>query len=202
MQRTTFSELFSDLPKLSRLFNCLRQGGIMALPTDTLYGLAVDGASFRGVEALYRLKGRDEHKPLILFLPEAAQLSILSVLVDPRNQILLQNHWPGALTAVFPFAGHPRLSAFTFPSLGIRVPAHPELIRFLKEYSGLLLTTSANRSNTPPLGSPDEIEQEMGTEIDWLIDAGPLPEGTPSTVADFSQVPPKVLRQGNICLQP
>ena len=200
MQRVTFSELFSNPLKLSQLFDGLRQGGILALPTDTLYGLATDGASSKGVEAIYRLKGREGHKPLILFLSEAGQLSNLSVSVDPRNQVMLQKHWPGALTAVFPFAGHPRLSAFPFSSLGIRVPAHPELIHFLKEYSGLLLTTSANRSNTPPLGSPDEIEQEMGTEIDWLIDAGPLPEGTPSTVADFSQVPPKVLRQGKVYL--
>ncbi len=197
---TTFSRLFADTSIRQNLIDQLQRGGILAFPTDTLYGLAVDATSEKGVEAVYRLKGRDDRKPLILFLADLETLSTLSLPVSSVHEHLLRLHWPGALTAVFPFGGDQRLSAFRFPSLGVRIPDHHELRCFLRDYPGLLLTTSANRSNTAPLGSPDEIRQEFGSELAGLIDGGPLPDGIPSTVADFSRIPPRILRQGKIRL--
>ena len=174
---TSFPRLFADPDCFRHLVNQLQNGGIVALPTDTLYGLAVDGASRTGVEAIYRLKGRDENKPLILFLADLEALDLLPLTISAESRLLLHQHWPGALTAVFPFAKDPRLTAFSFPGLGIRIPDHDDLRKFLREYPGFLLTTSCNRSDTPPLATVGEIRREFGRELAGIIDGGELRGG-------------------------
>jgi L-threonylcarbamoyladenylate synthase len=177
----------------------MKKGAVAALPTDTLYGLAADAESPAGVRAIYEAKGRGEEKPLILFLPDADGLARLGIVPEPRVRRLLDRSWPGGVTAVFALPGHP-LPAFTFPSLGVRVPNHPELLRLLHRYPGGLLTTSANRSGQPPLPDADSIIETFGPAVPCGLDGGRLEPSPPSTVADVSVWPPRILRQGKILL--
>ena len=197
MERLTISELMGSPDRLQAFSEALRQGAVAALPTDTLYGFAADGNSEAGVAKVYRLKGREENKPLILFLDHQERLGELGI--TPCHEIahLLRLHWPGALTGIFSLAGKP-LVAFPHPTLGIRVPAHPDLLRLIGSCPNVLLTTSANRSGQEPLQDPDAIEAEFRTELDFLLDGGVLRPSEPSTVISCDRWPPRVFRQGKV----
>ncbi|HNW33626.1 MAG TPA: L-threonylcarbamoyladenylate synthase [Candidatus Ozemobacteraceae bacterium] len=177
----------------------MKRGAVAALPTDTLYGLAADAHSSEGVRAIYEAKGRGEEKPLILFLPDVAGLVKLGIEPEPRVRRILERHWPGGLTAIFPICGKP-LQAFDHPTLGVRIPAHAELLRLLARYPGVLLTTSANISGKPPLPDAASIASLFADHVGWVLDGGRLEPSPPSTVADFSTWPPRILRQGKIAI--
>lgn len=175
----------------------LKGGLVAAIPTDTLYGFAVDGDSQTGIKKVYSIKSREEEKPLILFLDSLSALKALKIFPGTAILELLEKCWPGPLTAVFPRPST-LFPAFGHKTIGIRVPDHPELLSVLKRYPGYLLTTSANRSGEPPLFSPGKIEEQFSSEISWILDGGIIPLSDPSTVADMSKWPPKILRQGKI----
>lgn len=197
--RCRLSDLLADPARLAAFTDRMRAGGVTALPTDTLYGLAADGDSPAGVQGIYDLKGRDEGKPLILFLDDPTRLPDLGIRPTPVQQRVLARFWPGALTVVFPLPRPaPGLAAFAFPSLGVRVPAAPDLRRLLAAYPGFLLTTSCNRSGEAPLSDPSAIEAAFSPRLDWLLDGGPLAPSAPSTVLDVSVFPPMVCREGRI----
>lgn len=193
-------ELLNSPDLWPRFVEAMKAGAIAALPTDTLYGLAADADALSGVRAIYRAKGRGEEKPLILFLPDASGLATLGIEPDERVRRILDKNWPGGLTAVFPLSGKP-LAAFGYPTLGVRVPAHPDLLKLLRAYPGRLLTTSANISGEPPLSGVDSISSAFAGSVAWILDGGRLEPSSPSTVADFSSWPPRILRQGKIRLE-
>ena len=195
--RNPIAEVLASHELFQYFVSDLKNGGIAAIPTDTLYGFAVDGESKAGVESVYKMKGREENKPLILFLNHQKQLAKLGIYISTEIGEILRQFWPGALTAIFQ---HPskHLSAFSNDSLGIRVPNHSDLLTLLERYPGYLLTTSANRSGQPPISDPDQLEEKFKTEISWLFDGGIIPLSEPSTVADMTKWPPVILRQGKI----
>ncbi|RCK80268.1 MAG: TsaC protein [Candidatus Ozemobacter sibiricus] len=195
MRRITIPALLADRPQWEAFVQDLRQGGVAALPTDTVYGLAADATSSQGVQAIYEMKGREEGKPLILFLAETDQLGELGIRPDAVQAKLLSTFWPGPLTAVFPTPAEWQVR-FPFPSLGIRVPDHPEVRTLLAAYPGFLLTTSCNKSGQPPLMDPDAIAGEFAGSLAWLLDGGPLVPSPPSTVLDLTASPPRILREG------
>ncbi len=195
----TISDLLGNAGVWSRFIDEMKAGAVVALPTDTLYGLAADAGSRDGVQAIYRAKGRGEEKPLILFLPDSSGLEPLGIAPDRRVRRVLDEHWPGGLTGVFPVAGKP-LAAFEHPTLGIRVPDHPDLLRLLRAYPGRLLTTSANRSGEAPLSDAASIADIFSGHVAWVLDGGRLEPSQPSTVADFSSWPPRIIRQGKVRL--
>ncbi|HNX74487.1 MAG TPA: L-threonylcarbamoyladenylate synthase [Candidatus Rifleibacterium sp.] len=198
MIRVNIDRLLADTELANRFFAELDNGAVAVLPTDTLYGFAVAAHSTSAVDRVYRIKSRSSQKPLILFVSCIDDLASLGIETPPGVRSQLLQHWPGALTAVLPAAKHQALAAFTFGSIGVRVPAHPSLLQLLGRLPCRILTTSANRSGDPSDNNPDLIAAEFSDEIDWLIDDGILPPGLPSTVVDFSRVPPIILRQGKI----
>jgi len=193
------SELLNTSGLWSRFVGEMKAGAVAALPTDTLYGLAADADSPDGVRAIYRAKGRGEEKPLILFLPDAAGLAALGIEPDGRVRRVLDDTWPGGLTGVFPLSGKP-LAGFDHTTLGVRVPDHADLLRLLRAYPGRLLTTSANISGEPPLSDAASIAAVFAGRVAWVLDGGRLEPSPPSTVADFSSWPPRILRQGKVRL--
>lgn len=145
----------------------LRNGGVVAFPTDTVYGLAaIPGGEAR----VYRIKGRPAGMPLILMVADLEALAGL-VQVDRRARWYMNRWWPGPLTLVLP--------AIAGGTLGVRVPDHPLALELLRA-AGPLLTTSANRHGDPPA-----TDAEAAARLDGLagvLDGGPLPGGEPSTV--------------------
>lgn len=174
----------------------MKNGGVAIIPTDTLYGFAVDANSPEAVARIYRMKKRSERKPLILFLSAQTKMGDLGITTNPNQEKILSKFWPGPLTAIFPTPSCEVLGGFSHPTIGLRVPAHSKLIELLSRYPGMLLTTSANRSGLPSDRNPENLLEDFCPEIDWLIEDGIMAGEIPSTVVDMTSEPFKILRIG------
>ncbi len=200
MKRLKIEELLRDASLFEKFCEDMQSASVAVIPTDTLYGFAVAANCEEAVEKVYRIKNRSGSKPLILFVHDVAELARLGFRADTETIETLKKHWPGALTGILAAPSQPAIKAFTFEKIGVRMPDHEPLRQLLGRLPFKLLTTSANRSGDPSDRNPDLIAAEFAAEIDWLLDGGILPEAMASTVADFTVIPPVVLRQGKIKL--
>jgi len=188
-----------DPAALERAVEVLRQGGIVAFPSDTLYGLSCDPANLKALEALFRLKGRPPSRRLPFIAGDAAQARELVSFESETARRLAERFWPGPLSLVLPLSRPDRLAVWPWgKSLAIRVPAL-QAARELALMAGLPIpATSANLSGRPPVRDPDRLEPALTARLDLLLDGGPLPESLPSTLIDLTTSPPKILRRGAI----
>jgi L-threonylcarbamoyladenylate synthase len=190
-----------DTEHIGRAADCLRRGGLVAFPTETVYGLgahALDGAAVR---RLFEAKGRPATDPLIVHVPSLAAAAPLVARLPPAAPLLARAFWPGPLTlvmlrsAVVPDAVTAGLS-----SVAIRVPAHP-IARALIEAAGIpVAAPSANLFSRPSPTSAAHVLHDLDGRIDLVLDGGPTPVGLESTVLDLTSDPPVVLRPGAITL--
>jgi len=194
MRRISIDELNSSREETFRLRELLGNGGVVALPTETFYGLAADPWSEPGVRRICEMKGRDAVKALPVLFATRAHLERLGVDVSARVLDSYLQIWPAPLTVVL--AIHQPIAASRgVKKLGVRMPADRKL-RILLERTGPVTGTSVNRSGSPPLDNPDAVEALFRRDIDWLVDGGKTPGGKPSTVVDATAVPPALLRAG------
>ena len=177
----------------------LRRGGVVALPTDTVYGIAVDLSTPGGIERLFEVKRRPPDKGIMLLLADAAQAPTIGVM-GPAAVALGAACWPGGLTVVVPQRPDvPLPAALTggAATIGLRVPDHATP-RALAAAVGPLPTTSANRSGLPEGRDATEIATQIGDDIDLILDGGPALGGPPSTVVDCTGERASILRSGAI----
>ena len=177
----------------------LRGGGIVALPTDTVYGIAADLSLPDAIERLFAAKDRPPEKAVALLLADAAQAAGLGV-IGPAAACLAGRFWPGGLTLVLPArpdSALPPVLAAGAPTVGVRVPDHPAP-RALAAALGPLPTTSANRSGEPDARDAREIAARLGGALALVIDGGPIRGGPGSTVVDCTAERPMILRSGAI----
>ena len=177
----------------------LRGGGIVALPTDTVYGIAVALDTPGGIEALFAAKLRPPEKGVMLLLADAAQAPTIGQWPEAAG-VLAAAFWPGGLTVIVPQREDvPLPAALTggVPTIGLRVPDH-DAPRALAAGVGPLPTTSANVSGLPEARTAAEIVEQLGGAIELVLDAGPAHGGPASTVVDCTVDPPRILREGAI----
>ena len=177
----------------------IARGGVVALPTDTVYGIAASLAHPDAIERLYRIKGRRFDQPIPILLSSADQLHHLTGRRDTRVALLLDRFWPGPLTVVLPAASH--LSGRVVAgdnTVGVRMPNHPRAIEIIAKAGGTVACTSANLSGGPEARSADEVAATIGSEVDLILDGGLTPGGHASTVVRFDVDGPVVLRKGPI----
>jgi L-threonylcarbamoyladenylate synthase len=177
----------------------LRGGGIVALPTDTVYGIAVALGTPGGIEALFAAKRRPPEKGVMLLLADAAQGPTIGQW-PATAAALAEAFWPGGLTVIVPQrADVPLPEALTggAPTIGLRAPDHPAP-RALAVAVGPLPTTSANVSGLPEATTAREIVEQLGDAIELVLDGGRAHGGPASTVVDCTVEPPRVLRAGAI----
>jgi L-threonylcarbamoyladenylate synthase len=181
----------------------LRDGGIVALPTDTVYGIAVASTAADGIVRLFAAKHRPPDRAVPLLLADAEQAAEVGEL-GPAARALAAALWPGGLTLVIPRRpDRPLAVALTSgdgpepQTVAVRVPAH-DAPRALARALGPLPTTSANRSGEPEARDADAIEAALGGAVALILDAGPAGGGPPSTVVDVSNPVPRILRRGAI----
>lgn len=160
-----------------------KQGGIVAFPTETYYGLAVDPFNSQAVERLFLLKHRADAKPILLLIDKQERLSRMATEVPPQFWPLMDRFWPGPLTLIFPSRDHlpPALTAGT-GTVGIRISSHPLAFLFSSLAGGAITATSANLSGIRPAANEHEVLSQFGKQLDWLLKAGPTPGGAPSTI--------------------
>jgi L-threonylcarbamoyladenylate synthase len=177
----------------------LRAGGIVAVPTDTVYGIAADIALSDAIERLFAAKRRAPEKAVAVLLADVDQAEAIGVL-EPAARVLGERFWPGGLTLVLPVRPGvqlPRVLAAGAPTIGVRVPDHAAP-RALARILGPLPTTSANVSGQPDARDAQEIAALLGSAIALVIDGGPIHGGPASTVVDCTLDLPVVLREGAI----
>jgi tRNA threonylcarbamoyl adenosine modification protein (Sua5/YciO/YrdC/YwlC family) len=160
----------------------LQRGGVVVLPTDTIYGLHAVAANDAAAARIAELKGRGDDKPFVVIAASAAQLRAFGAEIPAA----LEKLWPARLTAVVRKGG------------GTVAASVPDLtwLRELLEKTGPLVSTSVNRSGDPPISSIDEVAKELAAGIDAALDAG-RQEGKPSTIVDFTGREPRILREGD-----
>ena len=188
----------ADLSALCiRVTTSLRQGGVIAIPTETYYGLGADPFNPGSVRHLAKVKGRINGKPILLLIGAREQLSDLVDHVPPAAIALMEAFWPGPLTIVFPARTgvHELITAGT-GTVGVRWTSLAALADILQRV-GPLTGTSANRSGETPARTAHEVQQALGDKIDLIIDAGTMPGGLPSTVVQV-QGQTQIVREGTI----
>jgi L-threonylcarbamoyladenylate synthase len=177
----------------------IRNGGLVALPTDTLYGLAADPFSAAAIARVFAVKGRAAERALPLIAADAAQVTAQLGRLPAAGQRLAERFWPGPLTLLVPAARAlaPGVSGGT-GRVGVRVPDHAVARAICAEAGRPITATSANLSGGPATPDPDQVERTLGDRLDLLIDAGMTRGGEASTIVDVTGDAPALVRAGAI----
>lgn len=185
-------------PSRADLVVLLDRGGVLAIPSESSYGLGADPTSARGVAAIYRIKGRPPVKALPVVAADLAQLAALGVDIEAPIVRWAGAHWPAALTVVAPRRADapPLPAAADTDTLAVRIPAHDGLRRLLRALGRPLTATSANRAGADPILRPAALEPLLRGHDAAIIDHGTLPGGVPSTLVTWGDGGLRVLRAG------
>ena len=176
----------------------VRGGGVIAFRTDTFYGLGVDPLNPAAVRKIKELKGREDHKPILLLISDIQEIDRFIEDPEPYRKIAVQ-HWPAALTLI----GRARtklptdLTAGT-NTIGLRLPDDEDVRALVRVCGGALTATSANPSGSPPAQTAAEVKNYFPTGIDLIVDGGAAVIIEPSTVVDVSGEQPRMIREGAV----
>ena len=174
-------------------------GGVVALPTESFYGLAVDATNAQAVEKIFAIKKRGPDLPILILISSIGELTEYVIEVPPAAKELGKRFWPGGLTMIFESAPILPLSLTGGTGkIGIRISSHPLAHAIAQPLSGPVTGTSANISGTPPCTTADQVLECLGTEVDIVLDGGPTQGKNPSTVLDVTVDPPLIVREGMI----
>jgi L-threonylcarbamoyladenylate synthase len=180
---------------LPRCVDTLRRGGVVCVPTDTVYGLICLADAEDAKERILVMKNRPKEKPFALFLSSWERLAQEPIYPTAHAEKLARAFWPGALTIVV--AAEDRCPAVRDGKVGARCPNTPFLLKLMENCGGLLVNTSLNKSGHDPASSLNGME-EILSHVELIIDGGAIPPSPASTVIDCSTHPPKILRPGGI----
>jgi L-threonylcarbamoyladenylate synthase len=180
---------------LEAAVRAIRRGGVVAIPTDTVYGLACDPANTAAVSRIYAIKRRPDGLELTLLAAALADIED-DVDLSPAARTLAGAFWPGALSIICPLRGHRWAIPRDGATLMVRVPNHPIALELLRR-TGPLATTSANRHDAPAADTAAGVAAALGAEIDTVLDGG-RSAGLASTIIDCTTTTPRVLRDGPI----
>jgi L-threonylcarbamoyladenylate synthase len=188
---------------VERAAACLARGGLVAIPTETVYGLGADADDERAVARIFAVKGRPAGHPLIVHVHDAAALDEWAAHVPPAAELLAQTCWPGPLTLLLPRAERV-IDAVTGgrDTVGLRVPAHPLTLELLERSGRGIAAPSANLFGRVSPTTADHVLADLGAQLDpatdAILDGGPSPIGVESTIVDCTTDPPQLLRPGGI----
>ncbi|HEY8078818.1 MAG TPA: L-threonylcarbamoyladenylate synthase [Labilithrix sp.] len=179
----------------------LRSGGLVAFPTETVYGLGARGLHGDEVAKIFAAKGRPPNHPLILHVPDELSASAIASVWSETASRLAGAFWPGPMTLVVPRrASVPDLVSAGLPTVGIRVPAHPVAHELVRAAGEPIAAPSANAHMHVSPTTAEHVVRSLGDAVDLVLDAGPCEHGIESTVVDASVDPPRVLRPGALGL--
>ncbi len=188
-----------QLPNLQQAAIVLRKGGLVAFPTETVYGLGADARNPQAVARIFSAKGRPADHPLIVHLADASQLTEWAQDIPHAAWRLAEAFWPGPLTLVLPRAPGV-LDAVTggLDTVALRVPDHPLALALLDAFAGGVAAPSANRYGRVSPTSAEHVREELGDAVDLVLDGGPCSVGIESTIVDVSSTTVRILRPGAI----
>ena len=180
----------------------IRKGGLVAVPTETVYGLAGNGLNEQAVAEIYRIKGRPEVKPLSLMVHDAGAMERYCKNVPAAAYALAEKFWPGPLTIVLESKDVvPEIVRAGGATVGLRCPDHPMTQSILQEAGVALAAPSANPSDLPSPKTAQEVLDYFDGHIEGIVDGGPCAVGVESTIVDLTGDEPVILREGGIPAQ-
>ncbi len=200
MAKPTRARLYRGTSRnLARLARALQEGDLVAVPTETVYGLAANALDPRACRAIFRAKGRPSSDPLIVHIHDLAQLESIAE-INPAALLLAQHFWPGPLTIVLPKRKIvPDIVSATLPSVAVRMPAHPLFRQLLQQTNLPLAAPSANPFGYVSPTTAEHVQDGLGSKIRYILDGGPSSIGLESTIVDLRNPrSPRLLRPGAI----
>jgi L-threonylcarbamoyladenylate synthase len=183
---------------LAAAANAVRSGGLVVLPTDTVYGIGADAFDSHAVAALLSAKGRGRDMPVPVLVGSWSTVDGLVLSVPQQARALIEAFWPGGLSLVLPQA--PSLAwdlGNTRGTVNLRMPLHPVALDLLREV-GPMAVSSANRTGHPPAATVEQAREQLGDSVSVYLDGGPSGEPVASTIVDLTQSQPRVLREGAV----
>jgi len=185
---------------ISTASQIVKKGGLVVYPTDTVYGLGCDPFNVVAVKRVFRVKG-ERRKPLPILASSSCHVEKIANLSREAEKIA-NCFWPGPLTLVLPKKPIlPEVVTCNLDSVGVRVPKHDVALELISLSNGLLVGTSANKTGEKPPRTAQEAAEQLGQEINLILDSGPVILGVPSTVVDLTPEKPKMLREGPITFE-
>lgn len=186
-------------PEIIRAVEVLRAGGLIALPTETVYGLGADASNDLAVRRIFAVKGRPSSHPLIVHVASVERARAWAQSLTEAGERLARAFWPGPLTLIV------QRSALASDAVtggqdtvGLRVPAHPLALELLQAFGGGVAAPSANRFGRVSPTTAEHVKSELGDEVDLILDGGPSRVGVESTIVDVTHDPPRLLRPGGV----
>ena len=189
-------------PDIAAAVAVLRRGGLVAFPTETVYGLGADASNPDAVGRIFAVKGRPRNHPVIVHLAEAALIKEWAADVPADAWTLADAFWPGPLTLILPRADRvPDSVTGGVGTVGLRVPAQPLALELLAAFGGGVAAPSANRFGRVSPTSAAHVRADLGPDVDLVLDGGPCSVGVESTIVDLSRGTPRVLRLGGLSVE-
>ena len=199
---TTIIKIDPNKPEAERIDEAvaiLKSGGVIALPTETFYGLGADARNEAAIDKIFGIKGREFKNPLLVVIGDVRHLEAFAADVPEEARTLMDRFWPGPLSIVFRAATSvsPKLTAGS-GKIGIRLTSHPIAMEISRRLGGPLTATSANLSGAPECSSAVELLSQLEGKLDGVVDGGQTPGGKGSTIVDTTVSPARILREGVI----
>ncbi len=180
----------------------IRSGGLLGIPTETVYGLGADGLNQEAVHAIFRAKGRPQDNPLILHVPGTEWLERYCENIPDKAYDLTEKFWPGPLTLILPRKPQvPDAVTAGLPTVGMRCPACEVTRLVIQKADTPIAAPSGNTSGRPSPTSAQDMLEDMDGKIDAILDDGPCSVGVESTILDLTVTPPRLLRPGGVTLE-
>ena len=188
--------------RVDKAVEVLRAGGVAAIPTDTVYGLAAHALDAAAVAKVFAVKGRPPGMALPLLLADMTDLSQCCVDVPASARRLADAFWPGPLTLVLRRSDAvPAAVTGGGDTVAVRIPNHPVPIEIARRLGSPITGTSANRSGLPPAATAEAVREQLGDRVDYILDGGAVTAGVPSTVLDLTGPSPVIVRPGAVCAE-
>jgi L-threonylcarbamoyladenylate synthase len=187
-----------DHSAIAHATSLLKEGKLVAIPTETVYGLGADALNSEAIQKVYTAKGRPSTNPLIIHLANAQAMIEWAIDIPETAWKLAKAFWPGPLTLILP--KHPRVplcATGNQSSIGLRVPNHPLTLALLNDFGGGIAAPSANRYGKISPTTPHHVREELGESVDYILEGGPCQVGIESTIVSLLDTP-VILRQGGV----
>ena len=188
--------------KISAAARILREGGLVAIPTETVYGLGANGLDSQAVQRIFEAKGRPQDNPLILHVTGAQWLPRYCRDIPPIAYVLARKFWPGPLTMILKRSDLvPDATTAGLDTVAVRCPNHPVTLAIIREAGVPIAAPSANTSGRPSCTTAQDVLEDMDGKIEGVVDGGPCTVGVESTILDLTCQPPRMLRPGGLPLE-
>ena len=194
IEKITAENIEKQVHNAARL---IKEGGLVAFPTETVYGLGADALNPQAARRIYQAKGRPSDNPLIVHIADPAKLTQIAERIPQRAMALGERFWPGPLTMIFPKKDCvPLATTGGLETVAVRMPDHPVALALIAASTGFIAAPSANASGRPSPTLAEHVYLDLNGRIPMILDGGPVGIGLESTIIDFSEEVPIILRPG------